>query len=113
MPRPRCALPMISETLSSSGMAMSESGEGFCVAQGRDSRRHDLLNPRRDFYDRVRRAGFFFNRSHGDIRDPARNNLVEGRKITANVEGESMPRHPMADPDPNRSDLAALHPNTG
>src|SRR5436190_14564209 len=94
IPRPRCALPMISETLSSSGMAMPESGEGFGVAQGRDALQRNLLDPSRDFLDGVRRGGFLFDRSHGDIRNPARNDLVERREIPANVERKSMQRDP-------------------
>src|SRR2546423_12551914 len=51
MPRPRCAFPMISDTLSSSGMAIPESGEGFGVAQERDSLQRDLFDALRDLLD--------------------------------------------------------------
>src|SRR6478672_7357253 len=111
MPSPRCALPMMSETLSSSGMAIQESGEGFGVAQGRDSFRRDLFDSAGDFQDRVRRAGFFFNRSHPHVRNAARNNLFKGREVAANVERKSVHRDPMANADANRRDLAVLHPD--
>src|SRR2546423_284993 len=113
MPSPRWALPMISETLSSSGMAMEESGEGFGVAQGRDSSQRNLFNKRGDFHDRAGAAGFLFNRRHRHIRDAAGNDLIKGRQVAANIQRKTVHGDPMADADSDRRDLPVLHPHAG
>src|SRR3954463_13356432 len=77
IPSPRCALPMMSETLSSSGIAMRESAEGLGVAQGWNSFQRNLLNSRRDCRRRVGLARFFFDRGHRDVRDSTGNDLIE------------------------------------
>src|SRR3954469_24059564 len=111
--RPRCALPMISETLSSSGIAMKESGEGFELVQAGDSVLRNLLHATGQFHHRVRLAGFLFNRSHRHVGDPTRNDLVERREVAAHIQREPMHGDPMANADADRSDLTILHPNAG
>src|ERR1051326_2406632 len=111
MPSPRCALPIMSERLSSSGMAIAKSSESFRLAPGPSSLCRDLFDPLGDFHDSLRQAGFFFDRSHGDVRNAAGNDLIEGREIAPNLERESVHRDPMANTDTDRRDLAILHPD--
>src|SRR3954468_20512093 len=84
---PRCALPMMSPTLSSSGIISSCNGFATKLA-------HPLPGqfPKRLRYIKNGNGpvGFFFDRRHGDVVDAARNNPVERRLVAANVQRESV-----------------------
>ena len=122
-PRPRCALPMISVKLSSSGMAMLSTKKQptrlssvLAARAGEDRRCAPWPGPP------VRCAisssagavpRLFFDRSHGDIRDAAGRDRVEGREVAAHVERETVHRDPMPHADADRGDFALLDPDAG
>src|SRR5881227_1149359 len=98
MPRPRCALPITSPALSSSGIVISHDRRFTQTGQrGFD----DTLRIRRHLANGYC-LGLTFDRCHRHIRDSTRRYLIERGEIAAHIEREAMHRDPMAHADTDR-----------
>src|SRR5206468_1325589 len=120
MPKPRCAFPMISPTLSSRGIIFC----GFCrlnlnrLSLSSNAQITNLI--KYQFFNRSGNAGngkcrarFLFHGSHCNVIDAARNDVIKRRKIARNIQRKAVHGDPMANAYADGSDLAVADPNSG
>src|SRR4029077_213580 len=114
MPRPRCAFPMISAALSSSGIILLSVYQLRCRRNAQTDNRiqRQFLKRWRDVGNCERFLRFLFHRCDRDVIDSARNNMIKRREIAAHVQREPVHGNPMANANTDRSDLAIFDPNS-
>ena len=73
----------------------------------------NVFGPGTDFLYGKNLPGFFFHGRHCDVCDAARDNRIERREVTADVQGKTVHRDPVANAHADRRDLAFGNPHAG
>jgi CO/xanthine dehydrogenase Mo-binding subunit len=101
MPRPRCAFPMMSAALSSSGIILLSVYQLRCRRNAQTDNRiqRQFLKRWRNVGNSERSLRFLFHRRHCNVIDSAGNNMIKRREIAAYVQRDAMHGDPVANAD--------------